>query len=312
MSDVDLDWLRTLIAVVDYGGFTAASEHIHRSQSRVSAHIAALEHDLGVVLIDRSRRPPVLTYVGEVYVKHARATLADLDAAESAVRALRGLGAGDITLLTTPCIGAGFLPPVLAELTRQHPGTKITLIEQSSQDLDWRFLADGIVFAVLGAPAPMPPAGLRRKALWREPIHAVVDPEHRLARSRVPVTTAMLAGESLIVPGRSGDTESEILRLLTESGIAHAISITVDAPQTLMALARHRLGVGVMTAAAAAMCSTEDVVVLDIVDPGLSVEVAAYWYDVLLSTEIGRTLHKAVLTAAAPAGVQPILDEIAE
>ena len=50
--------MRTFLAVLDRGGFTAASEQVHRSQSRVSAHVAALERELGVTLIDRSRRPP--------------------------------------------------------------------------------------------------------------------------------------------------------------------------------------------------------------------------------------------------------------
>ena len=54
---VELDWLETFLAVVDRGGFTAASAQVHRSQSRVSAHIAALERELGVQLIDRARRP---------------------------------------------------------------------------------------------------------------------------------------------------------------------------------------------------------------------------------------------------------------
>src|SRR4051812_38883747 len=61
LGRVELDWLETFLAVVDRGGFTAASEQIHRSQSRVSAHIAALERHLGVQLIDRSRRPAVAT-----------------------------------------------------------------------------------------------------------------------------------------------------------------------------------------------------------------------------------------------------------
>ena len=45
---VELDWLETFLAVADRGRFTAASATVHRSQSRVSAHIAALERDLTI------------------------------------------------------------------------------------------------------------------------------------------------------------------------------------------------------------------------------------------------------------------------
>ena len=63
------DWLETFLAVVDRGVFTAASEQIHRSQSRVSAHIAALERQLGVRLLDRTRRPATPTPAGEVFAR---------------------------------------------------------------------------------------------------------------------------------------------------------------------------------------------------------------------------------------------------
>ena len=61
---MELDWLRTFLAVLDSGGFSAAAEQVHRSQSRVSAHIAALERELGVTLIDRGKRPACVTHAG--------------------------------------------------------------------------------------------------------------------------------------------------------------------------------------------------------------------------------------------------------
>jgi DNA-binding transcriptional LysR family regulator len=91
---MELDWLETLLAVVDRGAFTAASEQLHRSQSRVSAHIAALERDLGVRLIDRTRRPATLTAAGKVFTRHAREIVVGVGSARSAVGAVRGLDQG--------------------------------------------------------------------------------------------------------------------------------------------------------------------------------------------------------------------------
>src|SRR3954453_6914494 len=88
---VDLDWLETFLAVVDRGGFTAASEQIHRSQSRVSAHIAALERQLGVRLLDRTRRPAGLTSAGEVFAPHAGEIVAGSGSGRAALGALRGI-----------------------------------------------------------------------------------------------------------------------------------------------------------------------------------------------------------------------------
>ena len=88
---VELDWLETYLAVVDRGGFTAASTQVHRSQSRVSAHIAALERELGVLLIDRTRRPATVTPAGRIFATHARDILADVRSARSAIGILRAM-----------------------------------------------------------------------------------------------------------------------------------------------------------------------------------------------------------------------------
>src|SRR5260370_20207258 len=59
-------WLRSFLAVADKGGFGAATLVLHLSQSRVSAHIAALEHALGVTLFDRKARPICTTEAGQL------------------------------------------------------------------------------------------------------------------------------------------------------------------------------------------------------------------------------------------------------
>ena len=146
---VELDWLETFLAVADRGGFTAASATVHRSQSRVSAHIAALERDLGVRLIDRTHRPARLTAAGEVFARHAREVVAGVGAARSAVGALRGMDAEPITVLTTPCIAAAFFPSILAEVAKTHPGMRVSLVERAGFDLERRLLGSGPTLAVL-------------------------------------------------------------------------------------------------------------------------------------------------------------------
>lgn len=59
--DVRLEWFVSSLAVVDTDGFGAAAETTHRSQLRVSMHVAALEREAGVTLCDRRERPVALT-----------------------------------------------------------------------------------------------------------------------------------------------------------------------------------------------------------------------------------------------------------
>src|SRR5690349_18584155 len=202
---VDLEWLETFLAVADRGGFTAASAAVHRSQSRVSAHIAALERDLGVRLVDRAHRPARLTAAGEAFARHAREVVAGVGAARTAVGALRGMDAEPVTVLTTPCIGTAFFPAILAELADTHPGMRVTLVERAGVDLERRLLGNGPTIAVLPRSAAPAPPGLRERLLWREPLRVVVPEGDELDRGGAPVPLDALVTRPLVVCG----TEAE-------------------------------------------------------------------------------------------------------
>jgi DNA-binding transcriptional LysR family regulator len=299
---VELDWLETFLAVVDRGGFTAASEQVHRSQSRVSAHIAALERELGVRLIDRNRRPAMLTAAGRVFVGHAREVVAGVGSARSAIGALRAMDSESLTVLTTPCIGAALFPAVLGKLLSDHPGVRLTISERGRHDVEQRFSADGVVIAVLPALDPPLAPGMRERLLWREPMQVVVHPAHEFAVRANPVLPADLVGQPLVIGDSSPDVEPEVLGLLAERGLAVRPRATVDSPQSVVAMARAGVAVGVLNAVAVGQTDTTGVVVLDVDDPDMVREVAVYWYDVLLSTPVGEALHRIVLDVPMPPG----------
>lgn len=301
---VELDWLETFLAVVDRGGFTAASEQIHRSQSRVSAHIAGLERELGVRLIDRTRRPATLTAAGQVLAGHAREIVAGVGSARSAVGALRAMDQKSLAVLTTPCIGTALFPDVVAALAAGYPGVRIALSEQSWHDVERRFPADGVVVGVLPTlPHPLAP-GLQERLLWRERIRVAVPPNHEFARRGTAVALDELVAHPLVVSGSSIETEPgpELLQLLAARGLAVQPRVLVDNPQTLVSMARVGVGVGVANAVALEHADTSGVVVLDLDDPDMVREVAAYWYEVLVTTGVGEALLRAVQQAAPPRG----------
>jgi DNA-binding transcriptional LysR family regulator len=300
---VELDWLETFLAVADRGGFTAAGEQVHRSQSRVSAHIAALERELGVRLVDRSHRPATLTTAGEVFSRHARDIVAGVGAARSAVGALRGLEGRTIALLTTPGIGATVLPGVLAELAVDQPELQVELLEQGiPPDLERRFLAESIAMAVLPAARGRSGTRLREQVLWRERLVAVVPADHDLARAGPSVGVAELARHPLVVCADGTGGDLELLRMLAELGVTAKLRATTGTPQTLVALVRAAVGAGVVGGVALPGLDLSGLAVRQIDEPVLAQPVAAYWNEALLETCIGRRLHRAVTRAPAPDG----------
>src|SRR5258705_1425351 len=79
LDAVSLDQLRTFIAAVDEGSFSAASRKLLRSQSVVSETISKLEEQIGVQLFDRSGRYPKLTPAGSPVLGDARSIITGFD-----------------------------------------------------------------------------------------------------------------------------------------------------------------------------------------------------------------------------------------
>src|SRR5258706_9544581 len=79
LDGVSLDQLRSFIAAVDEGSFSAAARKLQRAQSAVSELVSTLEDQIGVVLFDRSGRYPRLTPEGAVLLADARGIVAGVD-----------------------------------------------------------------------------------------------------------------------------------------------------------------------------------------------------------------------------------------
>ena len=76
-----LTQINSLLAVLDYGGFTEASKRLFMTQSAVSQAIAALEQELGVNILLRDRRKAIqLTTAGQRIVHHLRAINREVNA----------------------------------------------------------------------------------------------------------------------------------------------------------------------------------------------------------------------------------------
>ncbi len=90
---LDLDLLRSFVAVVDAGGFTRAAERVHRTQSTVSQQVRRLEDDLGQQLLNRDGKEVTPTEAGERLLSYARRLLSLAEEARDVVARPSGDGA---------------------------------------------------------------------------------------------------------------------------------------------------------------------------------------------------------------------------
>ena len=118
-TNMDIDFLRTLVSAEDLGGMNRAAEHVGRSQSAVSQQMRKLEQKLGHRLFRKQGRGLELTEAGQLLLIYARRMLALND---EAVAALQGAGLEGAVRFGLPSdFAETWLPAALGQFKRTHP-----------------------------------------------------------------------------------------------------------------------------------------------------------------------------------------------
>ena len=116
---MELKHLQALLGIADTGSFSAAATTIGTVQSNVSAHIARLERELDVQLVDRASGR--LTEEGEVVVSRARRVMNELSDMVADVTALRQEVVGTVRLGMIGITGRWLVPQLFDVLRIRHP-----------------------------------------------------------------------------------------------------------------------------------------------------------------------------------------------
>jgi DNA-binding transcriptional LysR family regulator len=137
MRELNLDQLRTLVAIADLGTFSAAARALHLAQPTVSLHVSELESRLGAPLIIRGARKVQPTAAGAVLVQRARRLLRDADDAVDAVQRHVAGRVGRVRLGSSTGVLVYLLPQVLKAMEQAHPDIDVEVsILGSSEAMD--------------------------------------------------------------------------------------------------------------------------------------------------------------------------------
>jgi DNA-binding transcriptional LysR family regulator len=173
MSHFDLAALDMLVAVVETGGFTAASVRLGRTQSAVSVRIQDLESQLGHRLLERSRRGVTPTEAGERLIAHARRLLA---IEREALAELGGDAAsGRLRIGIPDDYVDAFLRPLIARFAAENPKVELELRCDLSKRIEPGLAAGEFDLAVV-TQDPGRPMG---EVVRREPVVWVAARGHR-------------------------------------------------------------------------------------------------------------------------------------
>lgn len=191
MAILKTQHLRFLVAVVEYGGVIKAAERLHLSQPSVSAGLKALEDELGGALFDRSgpaNRPLRLTPAGQRFYLRAQEILGQCEAAHSEFAGDRET-ASRLRLGVLDTLPLTLVSNTLKHIAAQEPNTRLELWEGTASRLTG-WLGQERIHILLGNVGDATP---HTRVLWREPLVAVVAPDHEYARSAGPMALRDLA-----------------------------------------------------------------------------------------------------------------------
>lgn len=305
---VQTAWLRSFLAVADKGGFGAATLALHLSQSRVSAHIAALEHALGVTLFDRKARPICTTEAGELFRGHAMTALLELQRGIEAARSTLDNLVAHVTIGSYPSVSSTYLPAVLQALQAKHPDVTVELHEGTAAALE-EMVANGTVDLAFRPLLPkMRETTLCHRTIWHEDIVAVMRENDPLA-GQASVSTDDVLAQPLI--GNPAGTEEEgggfdVRNTLGDAAGRANIAYLTDQPATLVALVRAAFGVGVINRLALATTSTEGLTVRTIDSPTAHRDVALFWLRRRADSAVVKAFLDAQRHTPLPPGVLAI------
>lgn len=178
---LDTHKLRSFRAVVAAGSINGAAANLGYTPSAISQHLAALQDQTGLTLVDRVGRGIRPTEAGRTLAAESGAVLERLAALEAMVADLREGRIGRLTLSYFASASSALIPPIIAAVTREFPGLRLDLrvIELAREPM---FVPDVEVFIQHAESSSL--EGYDVQTLLDDPYVAVVPAGHPRAAAR--------------------------------------------------------------------------------------------------------------------------------
>jgi DNA-binding transcriptional LysR family regulator len=163
---IDIDQLRTFIAIVETGSFTRAADVVHKTQSAVSMQMKRLEERIGRPVFARDGRASKLTEDGDRLLDYARRIV------KLNIEALSAFTetdlAGRVRLGVPDDYADRYLPEIMARFARAYPGVELTVMCEPSDQLIAHIDANELDLAIVTNCAGSRPAETFRveRLLW--------------------------------------------------------------------------------------------------------------------------------------------------
>ena len=222
--------LKVFCDVVSRRSFSRAAEENAISQSGASQMVNGLEEHLGVKLIDRTKRPFVLTPEGEAYYEGCRKIVRRYFALEEEVKTLHEEVAGRVSVASIYSIGLSHMNSFVQSFLRKHPKANVRLQYQHPHRVYELVESDQVDLGLVSYPRS---SRTLKATAWREePMVVVCSPRQKLAQRR-EVSLNELHGCDMVGFDANLEIRQEIDRALAESGAEVRVAMEFDNTETI-------------------------------------------------------------------------------
>lgn len=233
------------IAVAEERSFTRAAQRLMVTQQTLSAHIASVERELGVRLVNRTV-PLTLTYAGEVFLGYARRFEAQRRSMEQEFADISGNAQGLLAIGIASTRGRLLLPQAIDAFQREKPGVRVLIDEKENSELVEEMREGLVDMAVATFPPNMP--GLEIRLLRTEQIVLMVSWKllRELYGEEAPRVAEQVEREGSLAPlkgcpflllGRHDEPGDLSRWLLQQAGLERDPTVVSSNAETLVELA---------------------------------------------------------------------------
>lgn len=243
MLHVTVRQLQVFASVARHLSFARAAEELHLSAPAISMQIKQLEATVRLPLFDRSSSAVSLTLVGEYFLVYVQRMLGSLREAENLLAKLRRVETGVLQLgmLTT---AKYFVPHLLAEFMREHPGVQPRLTEGNRQHLVDALHRNELDLAIMGRPPKE--LDTRAEPFAEHPLGILAAAGHPLAAA-CEISTGELAREPFIIREAGSGTRLIMEALFREWRIAPPVIMQMTSNESIKQAVAANLGIAFLS-----------------------------------------------------------------
>ncbi len=246
-NKLELRQFRYFVAVAEELHFTRAAERLHIGQPPLSLQIQAIERELGVMLLKRTRRKVELTPVGELFLQEARIALMQASrAVETAKRAARGeMGTLRLSFITSV--------PLVDVFTRALRAFRLALpdvhlelkIKPSVDIIDDVLLNTVDVGFTRPAIQTIMPSTVTAVPVFEDRLMAVLPIDHPLNRTTGPISLEALRSERFVLRPRGSGTGffEQVFTMCAEAGFTPNVAQEASEATTTLGLVAAGVGI---------------------------------------------------------------------